>query len=374
MRAPDLSRRLARRSDFGSLQETFLVSGVVTILVIRTQLWATNYPQLGGGGLHIAHLLWGGVFMTITIGALLTYIGRPLLRPAAVLGGIGFGFFIDELGKFITDDNDYFFAPAAGLIYLIFMGLFLLSRSLRRRQGLTSAECVANALDIVGQARSGALEEPQRRAAFELLDRADPADPLVPAVRDLLARVDAMPAAPPSALARRLAASRERAERLVATAGFQRLTWVVFALWAIGSAFVVLSLVLSVGLELGKARPGAVSDNVGDLSVVNIGSLASTAVSGVLVLVGVSRLRRSDRMSAYAMFERALLVQILVTSVFSFVESQFAAVFSAALALALLWSLRYVMRREESAARAASSEAHDRAAGMGRMPQTSGVA
>ncbi len=39
-------------------------------------------PELGGHGLHIAHLLWGG-------------------------------FFIDELGKFITQDNDYFFKPAA---------------------------------------------------------------------------------------------------------------------------------------------------------------------------------------------------------------------------------------------------------------------
>jgi hypothetical protein len=30
------------------------------ILVIRLQLWATHYPKLGGGKLHIAHLLYGG--------------------------------------------------------------------------------------------------------------------------------------------------------------------------------------------------------------------------------------------------------------------------------------------------------------------------
>ena len=26
---------------------------------VSTSAWLTNYPQLGGRGLHIAHLLWG---------------------------------------------------------------------------------------------------------------------------------------------------------------------------------------------------------------------------------------------------------------------------------------------------------------------------
>jgi hypothetical protein len=43
-------------------------------------------------------------------------------RAAAIVGGVGF--FIDELGKFITEDNNYFYNPAAALIYLIFIGLF----------------------------------------------------------------------------------------------------------------------------------------------------------------------------------------------------------------------------------------------------------
>ena len=43
-----LLRHPTRDVDFISLLETFLVSAVTTVLVIRTQLWATNYPQLGG--------------------------------------------------------------------------------------------------------------------------------------------------------------------------------------------------------------------------------------------------------------------------------------------------------------------------------------
>src|SRR6476661_472788 len=147
--------RRARNADFGSLQETFLVCAVSTILIIRTDLWLTNYPQLGGHGLHIAHLLWGGLFMLVAIGTLVTFLGRSSRRTAAVIGGIGFGFFIDELGKFVTSDNNYFFKPAAGLIYLIFIGLFLASRAYQRRRGLNEDERVRNAFELIAEASVG---------------------------------------------------------------------------------------------------------------------------------------------------------------------------------------------------------------------------
>src|ERR687896_142979 len=84
--APARRLRLAppRGIEFAALHETLLISGIATILVIRTQLWLTNYPQLGGAGLHIAHLLWGGLFMLVAIGLLLTFLGRPVRRVAAV--------------------------------------------------------------------------------------------------------------------------------------------------------------------------------------------------------------------------------------------------------------------------------------------------
>jgi hypothetical protein len=81
------------------LLDTVLVCAVLTILIVRTQLYLTNYPQLGGHGLHIAHLLWGGLLMLISIGALLAFISPGIRQVAAVTGGIGLGLFIDELGS-----------------------------------------------------------------------------------------------------------------------------------------------------------------------------------------------------------------------------------------------------------------------------------
>ena len=173
----------ARNVDFGSLHETLLITGVTTILVIRTQLWLTNYPQLGGAGLHIAHLLWGGLFMLLAIGLLLTFLGRGIKRVAAIVGGVGFGFFIDELGKFITEDNNYFYKPAAALIYLIFIGLFLLTRWLQRRERLGPDDQVANAVELLVDAARRDLDESERRQALALLDRADAGDPLVASLR-----------------------------------------------------------------------------------------------------------------------------------------------------------------------------------------------
>jgi hypothetical protein len=67
--------------------------------------------------------------MVIAIGLLLTLLGRGPRVPAAIVGGVGFGFFIDELGKFITEDNNYFFEPAAALIYLFVTRAFAFVKS-----------------------------------------------------------------------------------------------------------------------------------------------------------------------------------------------------------------------------------------------------
>jgi hypothetical protein len=342
----NLARRAPRNADFGELQETFLVAAVATILIIRTQLWLTNYPQLGGHGLHIAHLLYGGMFMVIAIGILLTFVGRSPRRPAAVIGGVGFGFFIDELGKFITADNNYFFQPAPALIYLVFIGLFMVSRAMRRRGGLSPAERLANAIELIADPAQHKLDVVRKRRALELLDGADPTDPVVAPLRRLLGELDAVPAAPPSRASRWAGAVRAGYLRVIEERASRPIVGWIFAIWALVSLAWVFEVVLPLGIDVGGALPGFRSDAVSSLAFVNIASLVGSTASAVLVAGGLEQLRRHSRLDAYRMFERALLVSVFGTRVFAFVESQFGAVFGLGIDLLMLVTVRYIAEQE----------------------------
>jgi hypothetical protein len=338
--------RASRNVDLGLLHETFFICAVSTILCIRTELWLTNYPQLGGHGLHIAHLLYGGALMVLALAFLLSLLGRRVRWVGAVIGGIGFGFFIDELGKFITADNNYFFRPAAGIIYLVFVGLFLASRAYQRRRGLNEAERVRNVFELIAEASIGPWQADSRAKALELLGEVEAANPLREPLLALADGIDAAPDPAPPFWTRWSDAIAHRYEAATQTNWFGPVVIAVFALWAVISLIGVFALVLPVGFEEGAARAGEHSDAISRLSFMNWGSLVSSAVSGVLVFIGLSDLVRGDRPQAYVWLTRALLVSIFITRVFSFVESQFGAVFGLGVDIVLLISVQAMARRE----------------------------
>ncbi len=116
-----------------------IVSFVVAVVGTRWYLQATGYPQVGGGELHIAHMLWGGLLL-VAAGLLpLVVAAGWALTVGAVLTGAGTGLFIDEVGKFITTSNDYFYPLAAPLIYGLLLALVLVFIVVRRREGAVPA-------------------------------------------------------------------------------------------------------------------------------------------------------------------------------------------------------------------------------------------
>jgi hypothetical protein len=341
-----LLQRAPRNANLAALHLTFFVTAIATELCIRTQLYLTHYPQLGGHGLHIAHLLWGGLFMLSALAILLTLLGRRSRQVAALVGGVGFGFFIDELGKFITADNNYFFKPAAGLIYLIFIGLYLGSRAYQRHRGLNEAEKVRNAIELIGEATRGPFQVEYRDQALALLAGVPPTHPLRDPLIALAGEIDTAPNPDPPWYRRCADALAVRYERWSEQGWFHGAVIGVFVFWALASLATIVGLVLASGFAGDAARAGFQEDSVGHLNFLNWATLVSTSVSTVFVVVAFGRLLRGERLEAYAWLTRALLVSIFVTRVFTFVESQFGAVFGLAVDVLLLISIQLMTAQE----------------------------
>lgn len=98
-----------------------LLSFAASVTFTRFFLELTGYPQLGNDTLHIAHVLYGGVLLYIGSLIPLIYANRWAYTWSSVISGVGVGLFIDEVGKFITQNNDYFFPAAAPIIYAFFL-------------------------------------------------------------------------------------------------------------------------------------------------------------------------------------------------------------------------------------------------------------
>jgi len=296
-------RVLVRDADAAETMELLLVASVLSVLVIRTFLAATGYPTVGGETLHIAHMLWGGLSMLAALILLLSYWNRAVRWFAAFLAGIGFGTFIDELGKFLTHDNDYFYRPTVALLYIIFVALFFLLRSLHRVRPLSPEETRLNE-----------------------------------GLRDLLGGVD-------PERATRLSwyfSIRERAiasyERLVARPWFRTAVTGTLVVMALLQCAAVLAVILS------RRWADPTMPWVQGLAVA-----ASTACMGI----GAVRLTRS-RLAAYRWFQRGFLVSLLVTQVFLFLANQFAALWGLAKDLLFYGALRFMIEREEEAERGPS--------------------
>ncbi len=307
--------RVARDIDAGRWLESFLVSAVVSILVIRFYLHLTGYPQLGGHGLHIAHMLWGGFLMVLAIVVLLAFLGKRVQHAGAIVGGIGFGTFIDELGKFITSDNNYFYEPTFALIYVIFILLFLAFRAIERQRKMTDTEYLVNAIALLQESVLDRVHPEQRDRALLLLRRSATNDPFTRAVRQALRQISATPDPPDSPAQRFMLWCRDRYEDLIAWNWFHR---AVIALACLDST---ATLVTGATLALG----GHEAMEQWEPTFWEWGSLLTSVAAALLMLFGAVRLVRAGRLAAYVWFRRALLVSIFLVQFFAFYEDQLGA-------------------------------------------------
>ena len=126
-----------------------LLSFAASVAVTRLFLELTGYPQLGSSELHIAHVLFGGVLLFIASLLPLILANRWVYIVGALCAGIGVGLFIDEVGKFITQSNDYFYPAAAPIIYVFFLVTVLIYFQVRKPPARDARSELYRALDAI---------------------------------------------------------------------------------------------------------------------------------------------------------------------------------------------------------------------------------
>ncbi len=311
-----------RNLQAGQLRETFLVSAVASLLLVRFFLSLTGFPRLGGGGLHIAHMLWGGGLLVTSVLFLLAYVGQRIRRIAAIVGGLGFGLFIDELGKYITSDNNYFYRPTIAMIYVVFILLFIRLRSFERHRGATEEVYLANALVMLQDAAIHDLDPREKGLVLHWLRASGQAGTalLGNAAQTLAAR-------PPDIISRgpfrrQLRLFRRTLYRGLRSAWTERIVVPILLVRLMGGLVVTAVLTLTNGADLADVPA-------------HLPLLVATGISSLLAVIGVIRLPMS-RMHALRWFKRAVLASILLTDVFVFYYQQLGGLSDLAIDLVLL--------------------------------------
>ncbi|MCT7659600.1 hypothetical protein [Mycobacterium deserti] len=352
MDQPRHTRRhtLTRNAAGPGLAEAFVIIAIATILITRLYLRLTGYPQIGGGDLHIAHALYGGALMMLALIIGWATLGFGPRVLCVVLGGIGFGLFLDEVGKFVTKDNDYFYGPAAEIMYILVAVLLVGARIMRDFRPLDARECLASAAAIAADGIARGLAARRRELGLSLLDRAregevDPAD--VKHVEALLLSADSA--------TDRLYSAQRRAITLIPDF-FRSPRWVAVVGWmlVVGSFFSAALGALGAALGGYLYEDHDVRIELAGLSVATMILFVSAALTLGMALPAMIARRRNDGVGPLQWLRNAALTFTLLNALVDFATEGFGALLGLSVGLFALAILSYHLDR---AARSGVAEA-----------------
>ncbi len=325
-----MNRVLIRNVSMRRLLDNLFVSAVATVLAIRAFLFLTGWPIIGGSTLHIAHMLWGGFFMLAALILLLAFLGHRVQYWASILGGIGFGFFIDELGKFITQDNDYFFQPTFMLMYLIFVGLYFIIRKLSKDIQLTEVERLVNALDISQEAVMNHVDENERKQMLSLVEVKSEHESLFAQLRIIIQETVTVPESP------WLRAKMHAKQTYFNFVQSKYFVPAIVALWVVQGGLLTFSF-----HEFIINNKTSITEQL--IIILGIGF---AVISSSYIIRGIFDLSKS-RTEAYSRFYRGNLISILLMQPFALYVATFIPIIALGVNLLTLFGLQYLLSLEK---------------------------
>jgi hypothetical protein len=338
-----------RNIEAGIYLEFFLLSAIVAILTIRLLLMLTGYPQIGGHVLHIAHMLWGGLLMLASIFLLLSFLGRRAERLASIVGGIGFGTFIDEVGKFITQDNNYFYQPSVAIIYVIFILLVLISRSVLIGKKYSSREYMMNALREMEEVARNDLDIREKERAIRYLNKSGSDSDISMLLKKILGKVSLVSLQKPGIYSRVKETLHRFYQKVADLPAFSYAIIIFFLFQFLIKLAYLLVMIFFWGIGwheiLNVSIFHRIIEKFQQLSFAGWAELISSMLAGFFIFLGIWFLRRS-RLLAYRMFERSILISIFLTQVFQFYKNEFGALAGLIFNLLIYLSLRFLISRE----------------------------
>lgn len=292
------------------LLEFFLISAVGAVLLIRLYLTLTGFPQIGGNGLHIAHMLWGGLLMLIAVIASLITLMPSSKKWIAILGGIGFGTFIDELGKFITSDNNYFFHPTVSVIYLLFVIIFLFIKflSIMSKHGEMSYR--VNILELLKEAVDFNISDNEKKMILNYSKKLSSKDPVAILAKSIISQ-SIVVNSKQSIFKKTMIYLNKYYLNLISKKIF------VYPLifYFLFSTILSLILILFIIFNLDKV----------EVSIFNWIQLIAILASGLLVVSGIFNFILKRRSKMYEFFLFAILINIFIIQFFQFFDYEFVA-------------------------------------------------
>lgn len=345
--------KLVQRENAVRYMMISLLSFVATVSVVRGFLALTGYPQIGSGTLHIAHVLWGGLILYIAAILPLIYINPRLHILGAILSGAGMGLFIDEVGKFITRQYDYFFPAAAPIMYVFFLLVVILVVMIRRPEAVDGRAELVQTLEIVREQLYRPLEPAEREHIDSDLSKVVESDPDT-LHQDMAKRLlELVRSDPRTAPETRPAWWLRLIKQLEGWLTELRLSWLL------GVGILLLSLItlknpVQVWLEqvipnsalvaflhahAGRQIPPA------DAPVLFNTRLVLEVLIGLLLLVSVGLLAAGKKRLAFTLGYLSLLISLVVLDMLLFYFEQFSTVAIVLLQFVVLFGVIFYRRR-----------------------------